>query len=128
MQPNRATSDHGAALERLLTGEALLRAPRNAPFSWSPEKRLAGAVLRDALLEVCQPGNDARSRRRIAEDLAWIHDDNSVWPFSFLRLCAAVGLDPAWVRRTIAAWRSESETACQASGPTRVSPPVPHAA
>lgn len=124
-----ATQEHDTAfLEELMAGEILLPTQGNSPSAWSPEKRLAGAVLRDALLEVRQNANDSRARARVAEDLAWIHDDDASWPFSFLRLCAVFGLDPAWVRQTVAAWRARVIALGGASGPARVSPSVSHAA
>jgi hypothetical protein len=123
-----ATEEYDVALlEQIMAGEVLVPSQGTSPCAWSPEKRLAGAVLRDALLEVRRPGNDPRSRTRIAEDLAWIRDDDSDWPFSFLRLCAVFGLDPAWVRQTVVAWRS-SVPLGRVSGSARVPPPVPHAA
>jgi hypothetical protein len=124
-----ATEEHDVALlEQLMAGEILLPTQAASPSAWSPEKRLAGAVLRDALLEVRDTDDDPRSRVRVAEDLAWIQDDHSDWPFSFLRLCAVFGLDPAWVRQTVEAWRTRSVAPGMVSGPARVSPPVPHAA
>jgi hypothetical protein len=115
-------------LEELMAGEILLPTQGVSPCAWSPEKRLAGTVLRDALLEVRQVRRDPHSQAPIVEDLAWIYDDDSDWPFSFLRLCAVFGLDPAWVRERVEAWRSNSRTLRVVSGPARVTPPVPHAA
>jgi hypothetical protein len=129
MKRYRMVEDHDVALlEELMAGEILLPTQGASPCAWSPEKRLAGAVLRDALLEVRQVRNDARSQARIVEDLAWIYDDDSDWSFSFLRLCAVFGLDPAWVREMVEAWRSNSVTLRVVPGPARVAPPVPHAA
>jgi len=73
-----------------LVPEQLLAAPRR-----TPEQRLMGAVLEDAMRELTRPGGEwrgARSRRR-AEIQAWFESDDVAWPFSFVNVCEALDLD-----------------------------------
>jgi hypothetical protein len=72
--------------------------------SWSAEKRLAGAVLASALIEVRDRHDDPGYERRVDEDLKWIRSDDSEWPYSFVPLCEIFGLDPAYVREVVNRW------------------------
>ena len=73
---------------------------------WSPEKRLAGAVLADALIEVRDHHHDPKYRRLIAEDLVWIRSNDARDPYSFIRLCQLLNIEPVWVRETVHRWMS----------------------
>lgn len=71
---------------------------------WTPEKRLAAAVLASALVGVRDHAHNPTYRRKIAEDLEWFASDDATWPFSFVRLCDLFDLDPEWVRQAVARW------------------------
>lgn len=89
---------------------ATVQLPSQTPkhSTWSPEKRLAAAVLGTTLLELRERHDDPTRRRRIAESLEWIASDEVEWPFSFLRLCDVFGLDAGWVRGVVARWQQVS--------------------
>jgi len=84
--------------------------PAQAPTwcFWSPEKRLAGAVLADALIEVRDHRADPKYRRLIAEDLAWIGSNDARKPYSFVRLCQLLNIEPVWVRETVHRWMADA--------------------
>lgn len=94
-----------AVIENLMAGGIITSAQHAAPTtSWSPEKKLAGAVLASALVEVRDHAGNPSYRRRLEQDLEWIRSDDAEWPFSFLRLCALFDLDPGWVRGIVEVW------------------------
>jgi hypothetical protein len=92
------------AVEQLLAGGELLPAQTPTRSTWSPEKKLAGAVLSAALLEVRERHADPRYAQRVREDVAWIFSDDRAWPYAFLPLCAQFDLEPGWVRRMVVGW------------------------
>jgi hypothetical protein len=59
------------------------------------------AVLLDAIrtLRNARELTDVRQRRRRREALDRLAADDAVWPFSFLRICAALDLDAAAIRQ-----------------------------
>lgn len=72
-----------------------------------PEVGLIYAVLQDALhcfrgLSSKNP-RDARRLAREAEE--WFFSNDVDWPFSFLNLCAMLGLDPSYIRAGLRRWR-----------------------
>lgn len=71
----------------------------------SPEKRLMLGVLLDGmrryLRNVGRDGNLAAQARR--EELAWMFSRDPDWPCSFDNICAALELNPDYVRRGIIA-------------------------
>jgi hypothetical protein len=70
--------------------------------SATPEERLACALLHDALRIVTKPGvPHGRGRSLRGETEAWVLSDDTGWPFSFLNVCSALALDPAWVRKSL---------------------------
>ena len=60
-----------------------------------PEKRLMVAVLADAVSTVVRHGSNGAhvSQKRVGEVEAWIAAEDDDWPFSFVNVCAALGLD-----------------------------------
>jgi hypothetical protein len=64
------------------------------------------AVLADAL--VCfQQGFMSRRRRvqRLAREAeAWFLSEDDHWLFSFVSICAVLGLEPAYIRRGLQRW------------------------
>ena len=65
-----------------------------------PAKRLMVAVLERALgeYETYAARTDCRERRQFAEVEAWFASDDTGWPFSFVPICEALGLDVPSVR------------------------------
>jgi hypothetical protein len=57
-----------------------------------PEKRLMLAVLEDAV------GLYLRAPQLAPEADAWVEADDRTWPYSFVNLCDALGLDRTAVR------------------------------
>lgn len=81
-------------------------------FGWSanykePERRLAAAVLRDALIcyQRCFGARDRGSRTLFLETEAWITATDKAWPYSFERLCEFLNLDPTVIRQKLRRWR-----------------------
>ena len=69
-----------------------------------PEKRLMFAVLADAIRTATQQEVAVRQRRcqLIREAKAWFAADDQEWPFSFVSICDALGIDAARLRRRLA--------------------------
>jgi len=61
----------------------------------TPERRLALAVLADAIRHVRYGGGGA------ADDEAWFASDAIDHPFAFLAVCESLGLDPDHLRRGV---------------------------
>ena len=76
------------------------------------EVELMRAVLLDAVECFCkytgQPSNTAR--RRAYEAAQWLFADDDHWPFSFVNICAVLGLNPAYVRQGLRRWKQASLT------------------
>lgn len=68
---------------------------------------LMRAVLDDALWtwkkQFITKGRRAQRLAREAEE--WFFSENDSWPFSFVNICEALGLDPAYIRQGIRQWR-----------------------
>lgn len=71
-----------------------------------PERRLMYAVLADALTTIvaCE-ANPTRRPRLSRQTEAWFGADDWEWPFSFVNICQATGIDAASVR----AWLSRRQ-------------------
>jgi hypothetical protein len=70
-----------------------------------PETALMYAVLEDAFLcfhERFKKEPQFIERARDAED--WFFSDDSRWLFSFLSVCAALGLEPNYIRKKLRHW------------------------
>lgn len=81
--------DNLRVIEHILAGGELLATQTPSASLWSPEKRLAGAVFASGIL---------------SRDQRWLNSRDTLWPYSFLRLCELFGLEPSWVRRVIRSW------------------------
>jgi hypothetical protein len=76
----------------------------------APQRRLMIAVLQTAL-DDCHGTPTAqalgtpvpRDRRATREAIVFFESGDRSWPYSFLNICDAIGIDAAAVRRTI--WR-----------------------
>jgi len=93
-----------AVIDHLMAGGELLPAQLPSATNWSPQKKLAAAVLASALIEIRDHHGSASHRRRVAEALDWVRSDDGEWPFSFLRLCGLFGLEAEWVRASVQHW------------------------
>jgi len=87
----------------------VLGAGERATFlaSRRPEAELMRAVLEDALLcfqkGLAHPGRRVQRVAREAEE--WLFSDDDSWPFSFVSICAVLGLEPAYLRQGLRSWR-----------------------
>jgi len=72
------------------------------------ERRLMRAVLKDALavLFKYEGTQDRRGQRLLAETRHWLESDDADWPFSFVNVCDALGLEPSCVRERVARCRA----------------------
>ncbi len=68
-----------------------------------PERRLMAAVLEEALYTYfASGGRETPAHRRAYWDAAaWFASDDTAWPFSFLNICAGLGLDAPSIRARI---------------------------
>lgn len=109
--PINSTLDrHEALLEHWMTGGEIVPAQlAGGSVAWTPEKRLAAAVLSAALAEVRHP-QGRRGKRQSAVTLQWIASNDTAWPYSFVRLCQLFEFDVAWVRQTVRLWQSLPES------------------
>jgi hypothetical protein len=93
-----------AVIDHLMSGGELLPAQLPSATHWTPEKKLAAAVLASAMVEIRDHCGNPAHRRRVAEALEWVALDDTAWPFSFVRLCNLFDLDPEWVRGVVRRW------------------------
>jgi hypothetical protein len=63
-----------------------------------PEKRLLMAMLRDAVRTLQRAPARGRLSRAQQAAWGWIYSDDVTWPFSYLNVCDALAIDPAYVR------------------------------
>jgi len=80
--------------------------------SLQPEKRLMLAVLEDA---VGTFQKYACSRERFGQKLfedaeAWFEEDDHDWPYSFLNICNALGLEVEYMRAGLRRWKEKQRT------------------
>jgi hypothetical protein len=68
---------------------------------WPPERRLMWAVLADAVVVVLGRAEATPSGVR-QEALAWFAAEDHSWPFSFVNVCEAIGVDAVGVRSFLA--------------------------
>jgi hypothetical protein len=74
----------------------------------SPSRRLMLAVFADAIstYQKHAPNHSSpRSRRLVREVETWIDACGDRSPYSFERICAALGIEPAYVKRGLHRWR-----------------------
>ena len=77
------------------------------------------AVLEEAVhcwqQQSTKSGRRAQRLTREAEE--WIFSDDARWLFSFVNICAALNLDPAYIRRGLTQLRQHSRSAPQKTRP-----------
>jgi hypothetical protein len=80
--------------------------PPDGAYKVRGEFALLCAVLEDAV--ACfQKGaaTDGRRAQRLAREAeAWFFSDDHHWPFSFVNICAVLGLDPEYIRLGLKRW------------------------
>lgn len=78
-----------------------------AERSSQPEKRLMLAVMEDAVatFQKSAPGTTRRQRRLLKETEEWIGSADNSWPFSFENICAALDIEPEYLRGGISRWK-----------------------
>lgn len=88
----------------LLTEQYIDNFRRKTPLE--PEKALLLAVLDDAVR--CFQDNllSQNKKKQLLFDEArdWLFSDDSSWVFSFVSICALLGLDPDYIRRGLKRW------------------------
>lgn len=66
------------------------------------ERRLMLAALMDAIRILRQPGTRPNTASRVwLAEKRWLDSDEHIWPFAFVSICNALGLDPSYVRRCV---------------------------
>lgn len=77
-------------------------------YQLEPEKELMLAVLTDAIecMQKHAGSRQAAGTKLFQEAKDWIFDENERDAFSFLNICAALNLDPSYIRRGIASLKS----------------------
>jgi hypothetical protein len=102
----RSTSN-GLEPETILPAQYFDRIQIDA--SLQPEKRLMLAVLEDGVgtFQKYAGVTGRRARRLFAEAEEWFGSDDMEWPFTFVSICQALGLEPEYLRRGLRKWQVE---------------------
>jgi len=93
-----------------LVPDQLLPVQFAAVLQWgserTPELRLMGAVLEDAIRTFCRYSStpSGRGRRLFQEAADWFDSPDASWLFAFENVCDALGLDPGWIRGLLRSW------------------------
>ncbi len=106
----RPATDHRDTENELLSSISVLPEQfyglPTGPAGRRPEAELMRAVLEDAL-RCFQQGllrQGRRVRRLARESEEWVFSDTPDWPFSFVSICAVLGLEPEYIRRGLKRW------------------------
>ncbi|MDX2171191.1 MAG: hypothetical protein SF182_29245 [Deltaproteobacteria bacterium] len=91
-------------LRQMLTGGEIVPAQLPSASHWTPELGLAAAVLAQAMADIRWRHADGRDHIQVAAAMRWVRAEDRDWPYSFLRVCELLQLEPAWVRRRIKGW------------------------
>ncbi len=89
-----------------------------------PEKRLMMAILLDAVecFQKHAPRHQGKPDRLFRASQEWLFDDDLKWPFSFVNICDAVGIDPRYLRNGLKRWsetRVKNVNGKQSLSPTK---------
>jgi hypothetical protein len=68
------------------------------------ERRLLLAILEDAIRTLL----GSRHPKHQREDLDWLMSEDRTDPFTYLRICDALGIDAEWLRSRVLAARGET--------------------
>ena len=104
----RASARRTASFERPAGGGILVELffdSRVKPAAVCPETALMYAVIEDAFLCFYKPLEpESRFIQRAREAENWFFSDDSRWPFSFMSVCRALGLEPGYIRMKLKHW------------------------
>ena len=92
-----------------MTYEYDIAIPGGGPSLTTGERRLMLAILEDAMRTLLGHRYGSRHARLQREDLDWLMSDDMDDPFTYLRICDALGIDADWLRRRILTARAELE-------------------
>lgn len=72
-----------------------------------PERRLMFAVLEQGVEDFVKFANsqDDDERRKFHRTVRWIKSNDETWPYSFVPLCHALGVDEINLRGMLSRWR-----------------------
>jgi hypothetical protein len=116
----RAVEDQSTSVfgpDTLLPAQYFDRFASEAAFQ--PEKRLMLAVLEEAIATYQRHvSSQTRRSKRLVEDVEeWVNGTESESSFSFDNICAALDLEPEYLRSGMARWKAAEERKRQAGGP-----------
>ncbi len=85
---------------------------RDSGASLQPEKRLMLAVLEEAVatLQRYAAARGRAAERQFEDARQWLFADDLTWTFSFVNICHALGLEPAYVRSGLERWLTTVRT------------------
>jgi hypothetical protein len=88
--------------------------------AFQPEKRLMLAVLEEAIATFQRHalGADRRSQRLVEEVESWTAGADADWPFSFANVCAALDLEPEYLRAGMERWKAAEMNRVRQGQPT----------
>ena len=91
----------------LLEPEIILPSQLPCATIETPEKRLLLAVLEEAVgtYQRYLMATDPRSRALFADVEAWFASEDSLWLYSFVAICDAIGINATYVRSGLGLWR-----------------------
>lgn len=71
-----------------------------------PERRLVLAIMEQAIadFQTNAAPRTARGHRVFLDAAGWLASDDTMWPFSFLNSCDALGLHPGVIRAGMRRW------------------------
>jgi hypothetical protein len=87
-----------------MAGGEILPAQCAGRGAWTPERKLAAAVLAATLEHIHLHHAKPRRRKAVEEDLEWVFSDDETWPFAFVPLCQLVGMEPEYARASVRQW------------------------
>ena len=121
----RLQSSYDMAMENLrLTPIAVLPCQFFSPprHHYKGEMALMFAVLEDAVRCFTKQFIEKRLRtQRLAEEAEeWVFTDDERWPFSFVNICAALGIDPQYLRQQLAQLRQQHPSPMRGMRPQAV--------
>jgi hypothetical protein len=83
--------------------------PHWKPDACLPERRLMVAVLALAFTEYQQyAAKGCRNHRGFTDVAAWFASADASWPFSFVALCEALGLNPRSIRAGLRSYHAQA--------------------
>lgn len=88
--------------------------------AFQPEKRLMLAVLEEAIATFQRHvmADNRRSQRLVEEVEDWTSGAVADWPFSFENVCAALNLEPEYLRAGMARWKAAELNRVRQGKPT----------